>query len=427
MLKIFRLTAVTVFTLVSAQQAFAAGYEKSIMFGGHSGAFAGIATPWISGSQSLYFNPAGLVKSESGQDISFDISPTRSQFQGPINNANAEVKSEPQVTTPFGLMYGNSINDKFGFGVGYFVSGGSKAVYDNIEFGAFGNDADVKTDLTITEASLGAAYQIMPGLRIGAAYRMVIAEADFAFVQRAAGGLALINAKLTDLKDSNSSGFRFGAQWDVSEATKLGFNYRSEVDLSASGRISGDVFTPGADGIVSGADATASTTFPQQATLGVQQMFGEFWKGLAEYAWTQYSKVDKISVDTETTAGGFPLVDPELIQDWKDQHNIRLAAEYAGFMLPIRFGYGWTSQVTNSDFARASFTAPGPAHTLTAGTGYAIDFGNGQNLEMNGALEYTRTQGDGNGAAAGEATGDIRTGQHTTTATALHLGVAYLF
>src|SRR5690554_2535709 len=102
--KLIALAAVSVPFM--AGEAIGGGYEKSIMWGGRTAGVAGIATPYIMGSQALYFNPAGLVSENVGQDISFNISPTWSQFKGPINNTNDQVTSERQLTTPFGVIYG---------------------------------------------------------------------------------------------------------------------------------------------------------------------------------------------------------------------------------------------------------------------------------------------------------------------------------
>jgi hypothetical protein len=84
--------------------------------------------------------------------------------------------------------------------------------------------------------------------------------------------------------------------------------------------------------------------------------------------------------------------------------------------------------VTNVDYARASFTPPAVAHTVTLGSGH--DFAIGERpVRFDSGLEYTFATGDGNpnGAAAGSLAGDFRKGKFTTTSYALHLGVAYMF
>lgn len=411
--------------LMFSAQAVASGYEKSIVWGGRSAGLAGIATPWAEGSTALYFNPAGLVGEKVGHDVSLNVSPTQSKFQGPINSNNDQVTSESKTLYPLSLMYGKTLNDKMGFGVGFYVSGGSYANFEDVAYASPTATPDVKTDLKVYELAAGYAYRVNEALKLGLAWRVVMAEADFSFVQRGTGTLANIEVK--DMEDTNYAGFKLGAQYKLNEATKLGFTYRSEVKLEAEGKFGGAIYNPGPVLTIDETDAKAKTTFPMAATLGVQHDMNENWKLFGEYAWTQYSKVDKIAVEgTITRSGGtFVASNPEIIQEWDDQHNVRLAAEYLGWGMPFRFGYGWTSQVTNDDYARAAFTAPGDAHTLTLGSGRTLN----ENLQLDAGLEYTWIEGEGNGAAAGTtgAGNDIRAGDYTTSNWALHLSAAYSF
>src|SRR4051812_13441628 len=114
-------------SLLVSSQLFAAGFEKSISWGGQTSGVAGIGSPYIQGSQALFFNPAGLASDRVGQDVSFNISPTSPTFTGPINNANYVETSQNTIITPFGLIYGNTLTEHLGIGIGAFVSGGSKA------------------------------------------------------------------------------------------------------------------------------------------------------------------------------------------------------------------------------------------------------------------------------------------------------------
>src|SRR5262245_49175285 len=103
---------------IQANRVLGAGYEKSIMFGARAAGTAGIAVPNATGSEALYYNPAGLVADQITQDASFNISPTIIEFKGPINNNNDVETSNRMVFTPFGLMYAKTLSDRFGFGVG---------------------------------------------------------------------------------------------------------------------------------------------------------------------------------------------------------------------------------------------------------------------------------------------------------------------
>jgi long-chain fatty acid transport protein len=419
---------------IVSQQAFAAGYEKSIMWGGRSSGFAGIATPYTTGADALYFNPAGIVADKTGQEMTFNVSPVWSQFKGPINNTNDEATSSTNMSTPFGLIYGNTVNETWGFAVGGYVSGGSVANFEDFSYTApTSQGADVKTDLKLVELAAGVGYKATENLKLGASFRQVYASGEFAFVQRASipvAGYSFVNPKFTDIKDTKP-GFALGAQYKVDENTQIGFRYRSEVKIEASGTLGGNVHTTNAGAVtLQDNPGTAKTTFPQAATLGVLHNLNDMWTILGEAAWTNYSKVDNIVLEgtVRTSTGTTLAVNPAVQQYWHDQYNYRLAAEYKGMAWPLRFGYGYTSKVTNEDYARASFTPPAVAHTLTLGTG--TDFNVGEKpLRFDTGLEYTAASGSGNpnGAAAGSAAGDLRQGTFSTSSYALHLGVGYMF
>jgi len=421
--------ATLIIAFASGSAAFASGYEKAIMFGGRSAGIAGIASPYVQGPQSLYFNPAGLVSDKQGHAVDADLTGLQSQFKGPIDNTNAPIESEKKTLTPFGVFYGITTDEKMGFGFGVYTSAGSQAKFENLTIGNVSGNK-VETDLTVVEVAGGVGYRIMQGLKVGVAYRILMSSGAFSFVQRnpAAPTNAIVNAEVKDLKGQDYMSYKIGAQYDLSENTKIGLSYRSQTDLVLKGKFGGMVNTPTTDLAIDENDATVKTTLPQAVTLGVAQKFGAAWNTYAEYVWTQYSRVEHVTLDGKLSRSGGTNIGtvadaPDLEQGWHDQHQVKLAGEYAGFGMPIRFGYIWTSQVTNDDFARASFTAPGNAHTVTLGTGYAFN----EKMSLDGALDYTTVKGEGNGSAAGVTTGDIRQGEHTTTAYALHLGFSYAF
>ncbi len=431
--KMFSCGMAAVVAIFSSTAAFGAGFEKSIVWGGRSAGLAGIATPWVQGAEALYFNPAGLVSDKAGRSVIFDVSPTSSQFKGPINNNNDESVSERKLSTPLALIYGATVSEKLGYGVGAFVSGGAQAFYNDVDFSAAtGYKSELKTDLQIAEISAGVGYKVAEDFKLGLAWRFVTAQADFSFVKRSGSPTAtsFVNAKLTGLKDTEAVAFRLGGQYKLNESTELGFGFRSEVNFEASGKVSGQVVSPAtalaaANPAIAEADATARTTFPMAFTLGASHKLNEELNLFGEYSWTQYSRVGEIPIQTTSATIG----NTSLLTDWRDQHSLRFGGEYLALAWPVRFGYGFTSTVTNPDYARATFTPPGPAHTLTVGTGNVVKMDENE-LKYDFGFEYTMTSGDvGDKAAAGTATAgrDIRNATYSAFAYILHLGLAYLF
>lgn len=423
------------FTLaIIGSSAAAIGFESAIPFGARSAGVAGIATPYMSGAQSLFFNPAGLAV-QKGQSVSLQDSPTWVSAKAPIDDQN-DISKTSSFSPPGGLFYSNSPSDRWGLGVGYYVAGGSNVAFDNVNISDtynYGGTADVSTRLQLMELSVGAAYKVNDHLKVGLAWRALFADASFAIAQRgeALGGTVhtLANIEMNNLSGSNYGGLRVGAQYQIDESTTIGLTYRSEMNIKAKGNYDGKVMAtnPAAAGSIDQTHAEALTTLPQAVNVGVLHNLNDHWKLLGEYDWVNYSRVNQITLNGAITyKGGTSIIsDPaDLHTDWSDQHLIRIGAEYLGWALPLRFGYAWSSQVVPTDLARPTTTPPGMGHALTAGTSYTI-----AGVDLDGALEYSLVQGHGNGAEAGQTgTGtDTRAGTYSLASLNMHLGVSYSF
>jgi long-subunit fatty acid transport protein len=57
---------------------------------------------------------------------------------------------------------------------------------------------------------------------------------------------------------------------------------------------------------VAKADAKVESVLPMAINLGVEHKLNEDWNLLAEYVYTQYSKVDKVPVSGTITVGSTP-------------------------------------------------------------------------------------------------------------------------
>lgn len=394
--------------LVAGHGAFASGYEKTIMIGGRSAGLAGIATPFVGGAESLYFNPAGLATEKIQTDLNLNVSPLSVKFNQP------SVDGERMTLFPFGAQFASSINKDWGYGVGVFTSGGASAEYKNVSYGT-SNGLKEKTDLQIGEVSVGLGYRVNDRFKIGAAYRVVMARAEFmTIIRNPLAPTSALNVGLKNLEDTEFNGFKFGAQYRIGESTHLAVTYRSPIFLEAKGKYYGDVDQN---------NATAKTVFPEQATLGGMTMVADHWNLLGEYSFTNYSRVQNITVNGDLGAGGATLTDSLFVQqNWKDQHNVRVGAEYMGWSMPLRFGYGWTSTVTDPMWARGTFTPPGPTHTVTVGTMAWLS----DNMKLDGAIEYTMGSANNNhNSNAGLAV--LRDGKFSVDQVAAHLALNMVF
>jgi long-subunit fatty acid transport protein len=329
--------------------------------------------------------------------------------------------------TPVALIYSLTLSDQWALALGGYTTGGAKAEYDGVNFPLqSGNNplaATVKTNLVVTELSAGVAYKPIEKLRIGASWRVSYATADFAsFALPLGNNNAVSNVEFSNLTDTEYLGYRLGAQWEE-DAWGVGIAYRSEIDFAASGSASGAVGIAG-QGVLplTSPGATVYTSLPSQLIVGGHCAINPSWRAYAQYDFTNYSRVDVIgitgnySVPTQGTSAF-----PGLRMNWLDQHVLRLAGEYLGLGVPLRFGYAYTSQVASSDYARATFAPPGAAHTVTLGSG--LEFVENR-LRADLALDYTTGSGTGN-QNLNDPT--ARAGSYGVNAVAVNLGASYSF
>ena len=392
---------------LASGNAFAGGFEKNVTWSGKYVGIGGAAVSRVEGSESLYFNPAGLAskRGENG-DVTLNFSPTFAKFKGPFV-AGRQEESDKSFIPVGGATASYQIMDRLSVGVGYYVSGGTSATYESVNLTGVpvigGTTPELKSELALTELAVGLGYEVLPGLRLGAAWRMLNVNGDFFFAAPGA------YTKIEDIKDTKYNGFKVGAQYQNTDKTwGVGVMFRNGVNFNADMRrsVSGGATIPATDG-------TIRSSFPWQAAIGANYSITEAWHLHGEFTHTDYDHNGKIDY-TGAGAVSIPL-------NWKDQQNYRLGVEYTGFEnLALRAGYVFTSQVVPDGNANATFSTPGNGHTVTIGAGRS--FLEGNVLDVNVAAEHSWASAD---IAAN--TGASVPGEYSSSSWAAHLGAAYKF
>lgn len=429
-----------------ATTSFGAGYEKSMSWSGKSVGQAGAVVGSVNGSEALYFNPAGLANIPGKKaEASFNFSPTFSQFKGPASfNTSGSITGSTGFSPVFGAMSAYQLTDKLGVGLGAYVSGGAKSKFENIDYSTttgFSNidqtKATVQTNLSVTELALGAGYEILPGLTFGAAWRTLMVKADFStvsYIQNA----AILNIFVTDVSKTKYNGYKLGLQYiEPNKNWGLGVNYRSSVSFTAKGTSSGtfeSLASNSTKSSLTGGDATLTSIFPEQLSVGGYAKVCEKLKTALEYSFTHYSRNKALGISGSVVipALGATKQLSDINQSWRNQHLIRLGNEYSlNEKVALRAGYSLTTQVTASQNARNTFSSPGTGHAITTGAGYALS----ENLEFNGALEYSFTKGTASNttvaktlAGADGTTKEVASdSEFSSHAYVVHLGTTYRF
>jgi long-subunit fatty acid transport protein len=419
----------------SASLAQAAGYEKAIMLSGRWAGVGNAAAGAVEDAEALYFNPAGLGGGRL-LDVSLNFSPTVARFSGPVGLSATDPTGLRTSTLSFSPIFGvfakyNPLPN-LGFGLGLYVPGGTNVTYERVSFSGFNPQFDalepeLKVDLSVTELAAGVGYEVFKGLRVGAAYRisMVRAELGSASPLPPAGPgqppPALLAVSLRDLSDFDFGGFRVGAQYQPEDLPfGLGVSWRSPVKFTAEGEASGRIETaqPGAPAAdLPGGDTTVSSDFPSQISAGgYVSLLDKTLRLFGQYDFTHYEVDRSLAITGTVTTPAGPAPIPSIVQDWRNQHNVRAGVEYlVPALMAIRGGYVFTSQVTPNERARATFASPG------VGTTFVLGFGTlptARGLRLDVAFEYSFASGDGTNELG-------RTGKFSSDAFAAHLGLGW--
>lgn len=415
-MKLFLALTLSIITW-TAESARAAGFENPILWSGKFSGMGGASAAQVSGAQALFFNPAGIVKNKPGQDASFNLTSSNSSTQAPISTSNETVSSNPTMTSPLGLLYSASPSEDYGYALGAYTAASLNTDFENIDYPDFPGGPDLKTSLQISEIAAGVAYQLNPKLKFGSAIRLVSFKARFKTLKNESS--LLLNPDFKKLAGSDIIGFKFGLQYKLNKQVQFGLAYRSQVDLQGRGWISGDTIDSIGDLPITTETVSVKMIFPQQVNMGVLYRWDNKWTSAAEVSWTNYSKMSSIEIAGTINSSHTTAQTSNLKLDWADLWVLRLGGEFNGFKLPIRAGYIYSSQVTNSKWAQATFSPPGASHTLTMGTGLPL----APDLQFEGGAEYTMNNGHvGQGGSA-----DVRPGDYSMSTAALHMGFEYNF
>lgn len=402
------LAVVTVSFTVLHSVALGAGYEKTALWSAKSAGVASAVSASVTGADSLYFNPAGLG-SEKGFNLNVHFSPTLSKFKGPISTTTA-LESKQGFLPIGGILASFSPMEKLGIGAGFYIAGGSTVKYEGVDFSSysatFTTTQTIESKIQMYEGSIGAGYELIEGLKVGAAWRMTMVNAALSSTiikpLNAAGTHKLMSsAAYADLKQNKFDGFRLGVQYAPKESCwGVGVAYRSKSAFKVKGT---STFT-GKSNVLGDITATASTVelesqLPQALNVGGYiDLMDKKLRLLPEYQFIDYGSVRQLvftgsQVITAPVALASTNVLPNIDQNWKPQHALRLGAEYSGLdIATLRAGYGINTKVTPTDRARATFVAPGTGHSIIVGAGTTFME---KKLGLDVAADYSFSKGDG--------------------------------
>ncbi|CAK3735276.1 aromatic hydrocarbon degradation protein [Vibrio sp. 10N.286.55.E10] len=360
--------AVAVGLLSTSTVTHAAGFQLAEYSAtGLGRAYAGEAA-MADGADAQWRNPAMLTYLEGTQvsvgaiyvDPNIDIDGTSTSMMGKTTSSNSSDFAHSAVIPNFYVSH--KYNEKFALG---FAAGTNYGMETDLgkDFGGanHGNEASVTT----MELNLNAAYQVLESVSIGGGIRYIMAEGSFGAVSTA-NSLVPLPAG-TPLKymegDDTAWGWQIGTAWQINENNRLGFTYKSEVDLTLEGYAQGFGFNqanPAAH-----KNGSMDLALPATAELASFHQLTEKVAVHASVNWTNWSSFKELVAD-------FPGENSVEIkqENWEDNYRFAIGTTYQMTpKLALRSGIAYDTSAVSEEHRTA--TIPETDRTwLSIGAGY---------------------------------------------------------
>ncbi|MEZ8390766.1 outer membrane protein transport protein [Vibrio splendidus] len=359
--------AVAVGLLSTSTVTHAAGFQLAEYSAtGLGRAYAGEAA-MADGADAQWRNPAMLTYLEGTQvsvgaiyvDPNIDIDGT-STSGGTSTPSNSSDFAHSAVIPNFYVSH--KYNDKFALG---FAAGTNYGMETDLgkDFGGanHGNEASVTT----MELNLNAAYQVLENVSIGGGVRYIMAEGSFGAVS--ATSIQQIGVSKGDaLKymegDDTAWGWQVGTAWQINENNRLGFTYKSEVDLTLSGHANGHGFNFGQP---NKKDAgSMDLALPATAELASFHQLTDKVAVHASVNWTNWSSFKELIADFPTESVSIKE------ENWEDNYRFAIGTTYQMTpKLALRSGIAYDTSAVSEEHRTA--TIPETDRTwLSIGAGY---------------------------------------------------------
>ncbi|UTT85232.1 outer membrane protein transport protein [Vibrio pelagius] len=228
-----------------------------------------------------------------------------------------------------------------------------------------GNEASVIS----MELNLNAAYQVLDNVSVGGGIRYVMAEGSFGAT---AAATLPVGTTLKYMEgDDTAWGWQVGTAWQINENNRLGFTYKSEVDLTLEGHARGAAFDKVAAvvGTVKPQyNGSMELALPATAELASFHQLTDTVAIHASINWTNWSSFKELVADIPEFG---PARTQEIKQEnWEDNYRFAIGTTYQMTpKLALRSGIAYDTSAVSEEHRTA--TIPETDRTwLSIGAGY---------------------------------------------------------
>ncbi len=389
----------------NAQSAGFAIIEQSAS--GMGNAFAGAAAV-AEDASTIYFNPAGMTNLEGTQMVmaghvivpSADFN-NRGSYVNPLLTGGTPVAGSLGGSNDNGgvtalvpnLYFSSQINDKLFAGVGINAPFGLSTEYDKDWVGRY---HAVSSEIQTININPSIAYKVNDKLSLGAGISAQYIRAtlsnkvDFGSVCFGLEGkgflppgtcsganvLPLQSDGYAKIKGSDwSFGFNLGAMIHITDHTRIGLAYRSNISQNLEGdatfRVPSNfqaILNMGLP-VFSDTGAAADVDLPETASISLYHAFSEQWAILADASWTKWSRFDELRIQYDNPS------QPDTVQpeNWDNNMRYSLGAIYSpNNTWTFRIGAAYDETPISSTADRTPRIPGNDRKWIAVGVGYRI-------------------------------------------------------
>lgn len=329
---------------------------------GLGNAFAGQAAS-AQDASTIFFNPAGMTLLPDRQVVvAGHLIKPQFKFSGtsPLSGGNGGDAGDYAFVPNTYLAYRLTPDVHLGLGVN--APFGLKTEYDNTWKG---RTQAIKSEVKTINLNPSIAWKASETLSLGAGLNIQYAEATLSSATSAA-----IPPPVGTIKgDDYGWGFNLGALWQLSDATRVGLAYRSEIDYTLEGTFK-------VNGVTMVAPIHARLTLPDSASLSLFHKLNPQWDLLADVTWTGWSDFKELRI-LRNNGSTLSVTD----ENWEDVYRYSLGANYhLNERVTLRVGVAY-DQAPVSDAYRTARIPDGDRTWIAFGGQYrlsdrsALDFG----------------------------------------------------
>lgn len=358
MKKIVTLTALSL--ILASTNANAAGFHLREQSGaGLGNAFAG-ATAGAEDISYAYFNVAGLTRHQGTQ---MNLGATYIAPEARARNISGsggteDVDNIVHAAVAPNMAFSHQLNDKTVLGLGVNVPFGMVTKYDDRNWAGSGHGLTSKVTAVTTTPMI--AYKVNNKLSIGAGLPIQYFKAKLSNgVSKTSGAMG--EATYTKLEgDTVDVGYQLGAMYEFNENTRVGINYRSEINHKLKGEIESKNIgnlggSLGAMSPILNQDISARIDTPAMLSVGAFHKINDKWEVMAEYQKVFWNSFDSIDIygrenggNPATRVQGLISTTPE---HWEDTDFYSVGASYnLDDKWKLRFGLAYDDSAVRKDY-----------------------------------------------------------------------------